>query len=72
LLSIVGIIYASLTAIRQTDIKRIIAYSSIAHMNLVTIGIFSFTIAGVEGSLLQSISHGFVSGGMFFNGWYFV
>ena len=65
LLSIVGIIYASLTAIRQTDIKRIIAYSSIAHMNLVTIGIFSFTIAGIEGSLLQSISHGFVSGGMF-------
>jgi proton-translocating NADH-quinone oxidoreductase chain M len=65
LLSIIGIIYASLTAIRQTDIKRIIAYSSIAHMNLVTIGIFSFTIAGIEGSLLQSISHGFVSGGMF-------
>lgn len=65
LLSIVGIIYASFTAIRQTDIKRIIAYSSIAHMNLVTIGIFSFTIPGIEGSLLQSISHGFVSGGMF-------
>jgi proton-translocating NADH-quinone oxidoreductase chain M len=65
LLSIIGIIYASFTAIRQTDIKRIIAYSSIAHMNLVTIGIFSFTIAGIEGSLLQSISHGFVSGGMF-------
>lgn len=65
LLSIIGIIYASFTAIRQTDIKRIIAYSSIAHMNLVTIGIFSFTVAGIEGSLLQSISHGFVSGGMF-------
>ena len=65
LLSIIGIIYASFTAIRQTDIKRIIAYSSIAHMNLVTIGIFSFTISGIEGSLLQSISHGFVSGGMF-------
>ena len=65
LLSIIGIIYASFTAIRQTDIKRIIAYSSIAHMNLVTIGIFSFTIGGIEGSLLQSISHGFVSGGMF-------
>ena len=46
-------------------IERIIAYSSIAHMNLVTIGIFSFTTAGIEGSLLQSISHGFVSGGMF-------
>jgi NADH-quinone oxidoreductase subunit M len=65
LLSIIGIIYASFTAIRQTDIKRIIAYSSIAHMNLVTIGIFSFNVLGIEGSLLQSISHGFVSGGMF-------
>eukprot|EP01041_Mallomonas_annulata_P000673 gene673-1294_t len=62
LLSIIGIIYTSFTAIRQTDIKRIIAYSSIAHMNLVTLGIFSFTIIGIEGSILQSISHGFVSG----------
>lgn len=65
LLSIIGIIYASLTAIRQTDIKRIIAYSSIAHMNLVVLGIFSFNFIGIEGSILQSISHGFVSGGMF-------
>ena len=66
LLSSIGIIYTSLTAIRQTDIKRIIAYSSIAHMNLVTLGIFSFTVMGLEGSILQSLSHGFVSGGMFF------
>ena len=65
LLSIVGIIYASLTALRQTDLKRIIAYSSIAHMNLVTLGIFSFNIIGLEGSIIQSISHGFVAGGMF-------
>jgi len=65
LLSIIGILYASMTAIRQTDLKRIIAYSSIAHMNLVTIGIFSFTVMGIEGAILQSISHGFVSGGMF-------
>jgi len=65
LLSIVGVLYASMTAIRQTDLKRIIAYSSIAHMNLVTIGIFSFNIMGLEGAILQSISHGFVSGGMF-------
>jgi NADH-quinone oxidoreductase subunit M len=54
-----------MSAIRQTDLKRIIAYSSIAHMNLVTIGIFSFNILGLEGAILQSISHGFVSGGMF-------
>lgn len=66
LLSILGIVYASLTAIRQTDLKRIIAYSSIAHMNLVTLGIFSFSIIGIEGAILQSISHGFVSGALFF------
>lgn len=65
LLSVLGIVYASLTAIRQTDLKRIIAYSSVAHMNLVTIGIFSFNVVGIEGSILQSISHGFVSGAMF-------
>lgn len=65
LLSVIGVIYASLSAIRQTDLKRIIAYSSVAHMNLVTLGIFSFNIVGLEGSILQSISHGFVSGAMF-------
>jgi NADH-quinone oxidoreductase subunit M len=66
LLSVLGVIFASMSAIRQTDIKRIIAYSSVAHMNLVTLGIFSFNIIGLEGSILQSISHGFVSGAMFF------
>lgn len=65
IIAIVGVIYASLTAIRQTDMKRIIAYSSIAHMNMVILGIFSFNIIGVEGSIIQSISHGFVSGGLF-------
>jgi len=65
-LCIFGIIYASFSAIRQTDIKRIIAYSSIAHMNLVVIGIFSFTIVGIEGALFQSLSHGFVAGSLFF------
>jgi NADH-quinone oxidoreductase subunit M len=54
-----------MSAIRQTDLKRIIAYSSVAHMNLVTMGIFSFNIIGIEGSIMQSISHGFVSGAMF-------
>lgn len=66
LLSIIGVIYASLSALRQTDLKRIIAYSSIAHMNLVTLGLFSFNTLGLEGAVVQSISHGFVSGGMFF------
>ena len=64
-LGVVGVLYTSFTAIRQTDLKRIIAYSSIAHMNLVVIGIFSFNILGVEGAILQSISHGFVSAAMF-------
>ena len=65
LLSIIGFIYASLAAIRQTDVKRIIAYSSVAHMNMVTLGIFSFNVIGLEGALVQSLSHGFVAGGMF-------
>jgi NADH:ubiquinone oxidoreductase subunit 4 (subunit M) len=65
LLSILGVIYASLTAIRQTDMKRMVAYSSVAHMNMVTLGIFSFNMIGFEGALLQSLSHGFVAGGMF-------
>jgi NADH-quinone oxidoreductase subunit M len=66
LFSAFGVIYGSFSAIRQTDLKRIIAYSSVAHMNLVTLGIFSFNIMGIEGSIVQSISHGFVSGAMFF------
>jgi NADH-quinone oxidoreductase subunit M len=45
--------------------KRIIAYSSVAHMNMVTLGIFSFNVIGVEGAILQSLSHGFVAGGLF-------
>ena len=62
----IGVIYTSLTAIRQTDIKRIVAYSSIAHMNLIVIGLFSFTLIGLDGALLQTISHGFVASGLFF------
>jgi NADH-quinone oxidoreductase subunit M len=63
--SLIGIIYASFTAIRQTDLKRIIAYSSIAHMNLVVLGLFSFNSIGLEGAIIQSVSHGFVSGALF-------
>ncbi len=65
LMSIVAIVYTSLTAIRQTDFKRIIAYTSVAHMNLVVMGIFSFNIVGLEGSLLQTLSHGFVASALF-------
>jgi proton-translocating NADH-quinone oxidoreductase chain M len=61
----VGIIYASFTAIRQSDFKRIIAYTSVAHMNLVVLGIFSFNTIGLEGAIFQSLSHGFVASGLF-------
>jgi proton-translocating NADH-quinone oxidoreductase chain M len=60
-----AVIYTSLTAIRQVDIKRIIAYASVAHMNLVLLGLFSLTTQGIEGAILQSISHGFVSSALF-------
>jgi proton-translocating NADH-quinone oxidoreductase chain M len=64
-LSAIGVVYGSLTAIRQTDLKRIIAYTSVAHMNLVVMGIFSFNVVGIEGAILQSLSHGFVSSSLF-------
>ena len=61
----VGIIYTSFTAIRQTDFKRIVAYTSVAHMNFVILGIFSFNTIGIEGAILQSLSHGFVASALF-------
>jgi proton-translocating NADH-quinone oxidoreductase chain M len=64
-IALVGIVYTSFTAIRQTDFKRIIAYTSIAHMNLVVLGIFSYNTIGLEGAILQSLSHGFVASGLF-------
>nr|YP_008963210.1 NADH dehydrogenase subunit 4 [Gelidium vagum]AGO19324.1 NADH dehydrogenase subunit 4 [Gelidium vagum] len=65
LLSLIAVIYASLTTLRQVDLKKIIAYSSISHMGFVTIGIFSFTLQGIEGSLLLMLSHGLVSSALF-------
>lgn len=64
-MAIIAIIYTSLTAIRQTDIKRIIAYASVAHMNLILLGLFSLNIQGIEGSILQMLSHGLVSSALF-------
>ena len=64
-IAVIGIIYTSFTAIRQTDFKRIIAYTSIAHMNVVMLGIFSFNNIGIEGAILQSLSHGFVASALF-------
>lgn len=64
-ISLCGIIYTSLTTLRQIDLKKIIAYSSVAHMNYVTIGIFTFNSIGIEGSILLMISHGIVSPALF-------
>nr|YP_007890521.1 NADH dehydrogenase subunit 4 [Andalucia godoyi]AGH24015.1 NADH dehydrogenase subunit 4 [Andalucia godoyi] len=64
-MSVIAILYTSLTTLRQTDLKRIIAYSSVAHMNFVTIGIFSGNLQGIEGSLLLMLSHGIVSSALF-------
>jgi len=64
-LSIIAIIYTSLIALMQDDIKKLIAYSSVAHMGFVTIGIFSLTKQGLEGSIIQMISHGLISAALF-------
>ena len=65
LLSAIAVVYTSLVAFAQTDIKKLIAYSSVAHMGYVTAGIFSITEIGIQGSLFQMISHGIVSAGLF-------
>ncbi|SHO66178.1 NADH dehydrogenase subunit M [Pseudoxanthobacter soli DSM 19599] len=64
-LSVVAIVYTSLVALMQEDMKKLIAYSSVAHMGYVTMGIFAANVEGVQGSLFQMISHGFVSGALF-------
>jgi NADH-quinone oxidoreductase subunit M len=64
-LSVIAIVYTSLVAFRQTDIKKLIAYSSVAHMGFVTMGIFAGNDAGVQGSIFQMLSHGVISGALF-------
>ena len=64
-LGLIGVIYGSLTTLRQTDLKRVIAYSSVAHMGIVQIGIFTMTPLGVIGSIYLQLSHGLVSGALF-------
>jgi NADH-quinone oxidoreductase subunit M len=59
------VIYVSYVALAQTDMKRMIAYSSVAHMGVIIIGIFTFTVEGVEGALFQMLSHGIVIAGLF-------
>jgi NADH-quinone oxidoreductase subunit M len=64
-LSVVAVIYTSLVALAQEDMKKLIAYSSIAHMGVVTIGIFTFNFQGISGALFQMLSHGIVSAALF-------
>ena len=67
LLSLIAIIYTSLVALMQEDMKKLIAYSSVAHMGFVTLGIFTMTQKGISGSIFQMISHGLVSAALFFS-----
>jgi NADH-quinone oxidoreductase subunit M len=64
-LSLIAVVYIGLVALTQTDMKKLVAYSSISHMGFVTLGLFIFNANGVEGALLQMISHGFISGALF-------
>jgi len=64
-LSLIAIVFISLVALMQDDMKKLIAYSSVAHMGFVTLGIFTLTQQGIEGSIIQMISHGFVSAALF-------
>jgi len=64
-LSVVAVIYASLVALMQEDIKKLVAYSSVAHMGFVTIGLFTFNQQGIEGGIFQMLSHGLISGALF-------
>jgi len=65
-LSLIAIVYIGFVALVQEDMKKLVAYSSIAHMGFVTLGFFLFSAIGIEGALIQMISHGFISGAMFF------
>jgi NADH-quinone oxidoreductase subunit M len=65
ILSLIAVVYIGLVALVQTDMKKLVAYSSIAHMGFVTLGFFIFNQMGVQGAIVQMISHGFVSGAMF-------
>jgi len=64
-LSLIAVVYIGLVALMQADMKKLIAYSSVAHMGFVTLGFFLFNAYGVEGAMVQMISHGFISGAMF-------
>jgi NADH-quinone oxidoreductase subunit M len=64
-LAVIAIVYTSLVAWRQTDMKKLVAYSSVAHMGFVTLGVFAMNEAGVQGAIFQMLSHGLISGALF-------
>ena len=64
-LAIIGIIYGALVAMVQTDVKSLVAYSSVSHLGFVMLGLFAFTIQGISGGILQMINHGFSTGALF-------
>jgi NADH-quinone oxidoreductase subunit M len=64
-LSIVAIIYGAYMALAQTDLKKLIAYSSVSHMGFVTLGLFMFNLQGIEGAVMQMVNHGITTGGLF-------
>ncbi len=64
-MSVIAIVYTSLVALMQEDMKKLIAYSSVAHMGFVTMGIFTGTVQGIQGGIFQMVSHGFISGALF-------
>jgi len=64
-LALIGIVYGALVALVQPDIKKLVAYSSVSHMGLIVLGLFSFTIQGMEGSTFQMLSHGLSTGALF-------
>jgi NADH:ubiquinone oxidoreductase subunit 4 (subunit M) len=66
ILGTLSVIYASLTTLRQNDLKKIIAYSSVAHMNLIVLGLFSQSFQGIDGAIYLMIGHGVVSSALFF------
>lgn len=67
ILAVVSMFYSAIIAVRQSDVKRIIAYASIAHMSLIVVGLYSYNIIGIYGAVFQSISHGFVASVLFFS-----
>jgi NADH-quinone oxidoreductase subunit M len=64
--AVMGVLYTCMTAIRQIDLKKIIAYSSVGHMNVVLLGLMAGTVEGLTGGVFQMLSHGIVSGALFF------